>query len=188
MSVSHMEYLFKTSSYTCITNLLKQVRCKPARLTNFLNWRHSGLCWWISLMLVWLESSWLQLHGEGLRLLLVCGAFECKTKKSLIGCWATTFGQSAPSRVQLTANSNGHNRHFDRPSLVSSVCRRVYTRKIELYVRVVGRVFPWRTSLVPTYGSEIRGFCMHGRDLASDRQGYFVKRPQKNTHMQQIYA
>ena len=37
--------------------------------------------------------------------------------------------------------------------------------------RVVGRVFPWRTSLAPTDGSETRGFCMHGRDLASDCQG-----------------
>ena len=46
-------------------------------------------------------------------------------------------------------------------------------------VRVVSRVFPWRTSLAPTDGSETRGFCMHGHDLASDCQGYFVKRPRK---------
>ena len=44
-------------------------------------------------------------------------------------------------------------------------------------VRVVGRVFLWRTSLAPTDDNETRGFCMHGHDLASDRQGYFVKRP-----------
>ena len=114
-----------------------------------------------------------------------------KPKKSLIGCWAptaTTFGQSAPPRVQLTAGRNGHNRHFERPSLVSSVCRSLCTGKIELYVRVVGRVFPWRTSLAPTDDNETRGFCMHGHDLASDRQGYFVKRPRKNTRTQQIYA
>ena len=40
-----------------------------------------------------------------------------KPKISLIGCWAptaTTFGQSAPRRVQLTAGRNGHNRHFER--------------------------------------------------------------------------
>ena len=43
----------------------------------------------------------------------------------------------------------------------------------------MGRVFPWRTSLDPTDGSDTRGFCMHGRDLASDCQGYFVKRPRK---------
>ena len=42
--------------------------------------------------------------------------------------------------------------------------------------------------LAPTYGSETRGFCMHGRNLASDRQGYFVKRPWKNTRTEQIYA
>ena len=40
-------------------------------------------------------------------------------------------------------------------------------------VRVVGHVFPWRTSLAPTDCSETRGFCMHGHDLASDSQGYF---------------
>ena len=53
-------------------------------------------------------------------------------KRSLIGCWAptaTAFGQSSPSGVQLTASRNGHNRHFDRPSLVSSVCRRVCVRE-----------------------------------------------------------
>ena len=60
-----------------------------------------------------------------------------KPKKSLIGCWAptaTTFGQSAPSPVQLTAGRNGHNSHFERLSLVSSVCRSLCTGKIELYV------------------------------------------------------
>ena len=60
-----------------------------------------------------------------------------KPKKSLIGCWAptaTTYGQSAPSRVQLTAGRNGHNRHFERLSLVSSVCRSLCTGKIELYI------------------------------------------------------
>ena len=51
-------------------------------------------------------------------------------------------------------------------------------------VRVVGCVFPWRTSLARMDGSETHGFCMHGRDLASDRQGYFVKRPRKNTRRQ----
>ena len=59
-----------------------------------------------------------------------------KPKKSLIGCWAptaTTFGQSAPSPVQLTTGRNGHNRHFERLSLVSSVCRSLCTGKIELY-------------------------------------------------------
>ena len=40
-------------------------------------------------------------------------------------------------------------------------------------VRVAGHVFSWRTSLAPTDGSETRGFCMHGHDLASDSQGYF---------------
>ena len=53
-------------------------------------------------------------------------------------------------------------------------------------VRVVGHVFPWRNSLPPTYGSETRGFCLHGRDLASDCLGYFVKRPRKNMRTQQI--
>ena len=78
-------------------------------------------------------------------------------KKSLIGCWAptaTTFGQSAPPRVQLTAGRNGHNRHFERPSLVSSVCRSLCTGKIELYVSwaVYFRgVLPWlqRTTMKP---------------------------------------
>ena len=80
-----------------------------------------------------------------------------KPKKSLIGCWAptaTTFGQSAPSRVQLTAGRNGHNRHFERPSLVSSVCRSLYTGKIELYVSWAAYfrgVLPWlkRTTMKP---------------------------------------
>ena len=97
-------------------------------------------------------------------------------------------GQSASSRVQLTAGRNGHNRHFDRPSLVSSVLRVVCTRKIELYVSWAAYfrgVLPW---LAPTDGSETRGFCMPGHDLASDRQGYFVKRPRKNTRTHQIYT
>ena len=72
-----------------------------------------------------------------------------KQKKSLIGCWAptaTTFGQSGPSRVQITTGCNSHNRLFDRPALVSSVWRRVCMRKIELYVlwAVYFRgVLPW---------------------------------------------
>ena len=37
--------------------------CKPARLTTFLNLRHFVLHWRISLILVWLESSWLQFTG-----------------------------------------------------------------------------------------------------------------------------
>ena len=80
-----------------------------------------------------------------------------KPEKSLIGCWgptAATFGQSPPSRVQLTAGRNGHNRHFDRPSLVSSVCRSVCTRKMELCVpwAVYFRgILPWlqRTAVKP---------------------------------------
>ena len=64
------------------------------------------------------------------------------------------FGQSAPSRVQLTAGRNGHKRHFDRPSLVSSVLRSVCTRKIELYVSWAAYfrgVLPWlqRTTVKP---------------------------------------
>ena len=80
-----------------------------------------------------------------------------KPKKSLIGCWAptaTTFVQSAPPRVQLTAGRNGHNRHFERPSLVSSVCRSLCTGKIELYVSWAAYfrgVLPWlqRTTMKP---------------------------------------
>ena len=85
---------------------------------------------------------------------------------------ATTFGQSAPSPVQLTAGRNGHNRHFERLSLVSSVCRSLCTGKIELYASwatYFRGVLPW----LQRDGSETRGFCMHGHDLASDSQGYF---------------
>ena len=57
-------------------------------------------------------------------------------------------------------------------------------KKKKKLVRVVGRVFPWRSSLAPTYGTETRGFSMHGRD----RQVYFVKRSRKNTRTQLIYA
>ena len=80
-----------------------------------------------------------------------------KPKKSLISCLAptaATFGQSAPSEVQPTAGRNGHNRHFVRSSLVSSVCRSLWTRKIELYgswdVYFRG-IFPWleRTAVKP---------------------------------------
>ena len=59
---------------------------------------------------------------------------------------ATAFGQSAPSQVQLTTSCNGHNRHFDRPSLVSSVCQRVCTTNIEVYVSLAAYfcgVLPW---------------------------------------------
>ena len=41
------------------------------------------------------------------------------------------------TRVELVrgyTGGNGHNRHFDRSSFFSSVCRRVCTRKIELFV------------------------------------------------------
>ena len=80
-----------------------------------------------------------------------------KPKKSLIGCWAptaTTFGQSAPPRVQQTAGRNGHNRHFERMSLVSSVCRSLCTGKIKLYVSWVAYfrgILPWlqRTAVTP---------------------------------------
>ena len=80
-----------------------------------------------------------------------------KPKKSLIGCWAptaTTFSQSAPSRVQLTAGRNGHNHHFERPSLVSSVCCSLCAGKIELYVSWAAYfrgVLPWlqRTAVKP---------------------------------------
>ena len=80
-----------------------------------------------------------------------------KPKKSLIGCWAPTatiFGQSAPSPVQLTAGRNGHNRHFEGLSLVSSVCRSLCTGKIELYVSWASYfrgVLPWlqRTAVKP---------------------------------------
>ena len=80
-----------------------------------------------------------------------------KPKKSLIGCWAptaTTFGQSAPPRVQQTAGRNGHNRHFERMSLVSSVCRSLCTGKIKVYVSWVAYfrgVLPWlqRTAVTP---------------------------------------
>ena len=70
-------------------------------------------------------------------------------KKSLIACWAptaATFVQSSPSWVQLTAGHNCRNRHFDRPSLVSLVCRSVCTRKIELYLLWAAcfrGVLPW---------------------------------------------
>ena len=70
-------------------------------------------------------------------------------KKSLIACWAptaATFVQSSPSWVQLTAGHNCRNRHFDRPSLVSLVCRSVCTRKIELYLLWAAYfrgVLPW---------------------------------------------
>ena len=176
-----------------------------------------------------------------------------KPKKSLIGCWAptaTTFGQSAPPRVQLTAGRNGHNRHFERPSLVSSVCRSLCTGKIELYVSWAAYfrgVLPWlqRTTMKPagfactgtillayartltpshvpqsrSHAHTIQCYCRdrflfllslgwislspvfcHSvillrcnnhkikKNLASDRQGYFVKRPRKNTLTQQIYA
>ena len=33
---------------------------------------------------------------------------------------------------------------------------------VSFAVRVVGRVFPWRTSLTPTDGSETRGFACTG--------------------------
>ena len=111
--------------------------------------------------------------------------------KSLIGCWAptaTTFGQSAPPRVQQTAGRNGHNRHFERMSLVSSVCRSFCTGKIELYVSWVAYfrgVLPWlqRTAVTPV------GFACTGaisRVIAKVTSS--SDRPRKNTRTQQIYA
>ena len=49
---------------------------QTSKTDHFLNWRHFGLHWRISLILVWLESSWLQLSGDVLRLLIACRVFE----------------------------------------------------------------------------------------------------------------
>ena len=68
----HLRFHLSTS----LLNILCFVWCEPARLTTFLNWRHFGLHWRISLILILLESSWLQLPGDALRLLIACRAFE----------------------------------------------------------------------------------------------------------------
>ena len=113
-----------------------------------------------------------------------------KLKISLIGCWAptaTTFGQSAPSPAQLTAGRNGHNRHFERLSLVSSVCRSLCTGKIELYVSwatYFRGVLPWlqRLAVKPV------GFACTGTISRVIVKVTSVKRPRKNTRTQQMYA
>ena len=113
-----------------------------------------------------------------------------KPKKSLIGCWAptaTTFGQSAPSRVQLTAGRNGHNRHFEQLSLVSSVCRSLCTRKIELCVSWAAYfrgVLPWlqRMAVKPV------GFACTGTISRVIVKVTSWSDLEKNTRTQQIYA
>ena len=113
-----------------------------------------------------------------------------KPKKSLIGCWAptaTTFGQSAPPRVQLTAGRNGHNRHFERMSLVSSVCRSLCTGKIELYVSWVAYfrgVLPWlqRTAVTPV------GFACTGTISRVIVKVTSSSDLEKKSRTQQIYA
>ena len=173
-----------------IVDPVVHVWCKPARLTTLLK-----------LALFW--SPLKDLIGFGMAGKLLTSATRwCspfvdsvsrnwkKPKKSLIGCWApmaTTFGQSAPSRVQLTAGRNGHYCPF-WAAVLGQFSLRWFVYGKNRAVRVVGRVFPWRTSLAQTDGSETRGFCMHGHDLTSDCQGYFVKRPRKNRRTQQIYA
>ena len=49
---------------------------QTSKTDHFLSWRHFVLHWRISLFLVWLESSWLQLPGDVLRLLIVCRVCE----------------------------------------------------------------------------------------------------------------
>ena len=120
-----------------LPNYRDKVWCKPARLTTFLNWRH-------------FRSPLTDLIDFGMAgKLLTSATRRCSPfVDSVLRIWIKPknhwlavglqqlqpFGQSAPSRVQLTAGRNGHNHHFDQPSLVSSVCRSVCTRKIELYV------------------------------------------------------
>ena len=125
-----------------------------------------------------------------LRFLMASRAFEFSQKITewllgFNGCnlWPISVGTNTTNGRSQRSNS-----HFDRPSLVSSVCRRKCVHEKNRAVRVVDRVFPWHTSLTPTDSSETRGFCMNGCDLASDRLGDFVKRPKKNTCTQQIYA
>ena len=112
----------------------------------FLNWRHFGLRWRISLILIWPESS-----TQG------CSPFvdgvSCiwiKQKNHRLAVWLQRLqpvaNQLPALRVQLLAGSNGHNRHFDRPSLVGSDCRGVCSRKMEPYVSWAGYfrgVIPW---------------------------------------------
>ena len=113
-----------------------------------------------------------------------------KPKKSLIGCWAptaTTFGQSAPPRVQQTAGRNGHNRHFERMSLVSSVCRSLCTGKIKLYVSWVAYfrgILPWlqRTAVTPV------GFGCTGAISRVIVKVTSSSDLEKNTRTQQIYV
>ena len=138
----------------------------------------------------WKATDWLQIIGDVLRWLRV-GHLN-KAKKSMIGCWApkaATCGQSAPSQIQLiwqatkvTTAIKFRSAFLGQSSLLKCV------HEENRAVHAVGSVFSWRTSLAPMDGSEIHGYCMHGRNLASDRQGYFVKRPRKNTRTQQIYA
>ena len=53
---SAAEHQHSTYCIVCESNC-DVVWCKPARLTTFLNWRHFGLHWRISLTLVWLKKS-----------------------------------------------------------------------------------------------------------------------------------
>ena len=112
-----------------------------------------------------------------------------KPKKSLIGCWAptaTTFGQSAPPRVQLTANRNGHNRHFERLFLVSSVCRSLCTGKIELYVSWAAY---FRGVLPGSNGRQWHPWVLHARARSREWLSRLLRQATtKKYARQQIYA
>ena len=93
----------------------------------------------------------------------------------------------------VASTSNGRSQWsqalFDRSSQVSSVYRCVYedTRKTQLHMSWAAPFVPYFPDSKVRQGNP-RDFCMHGRDLAGDHPGYFVKRTRNNTHAQQIYA
>ena len=145
--INSLDYVHETW-HTC--SLCSWLWCKPARLTTFFK-------------LAPFRSPLTDLIDFGIAgKLLTSATRRCspfvdslsriwikpKTTDCLLqlGSRLQLFNQSTPSRVQLTAGSNDHNRHFDRPSLVSSVLRRVCARKIDLYVSWAAYfrgVLPW---------------------------------------------
>ena len=124
-----------------------------------------GLRWRISLILVWLESYWLQLHRDVFRLLIACRAFEKSQKNHWFAVGLQQLQPLANQRRTTNGRPQRSQRQFRSAFLAQfSSPNCVYEKNRA--VRVVGHVFLWCTSLAPTEKSDFRHHL-----VSSDKSG-----------------